>query len=276
MKLYKYSIQKLFLIAISISLLAVSCEENESGVNLGGLEALFTSEVVARDITFSNISNNATSYLWDFGNGTTSTVESPEVTFDNGTFTVRLTAFDDNGNSDTFEDTFTINCEASENIDPANGNLNWTFLSSDDATTFDAFGNTAGFVVLNPLQDAVNPSCSVQRYEKTPGCFTFAGLGQELNTALDFNDPAVSKIFTMKVFAETQITDVTLRLEFMPFPNVNPAFDRVASITQVGEWQELTFDFTGVTGTFKSMIIYFERNAPCDGDIYYFDDIIQL
>jgi hypothetical protein len=80
----------------------------------------------------------------------------------------------------------------------------------------------------------------------------------------------------MKVLAETQLTEVTLRLEFMAFPNTEPSQDRVASITQLGEWQELTFDFTDVpSGTFQSMIIYFERNATCDGDIYYYDDIIQ-
>ena len=62
----------------------------------------------------------------------------------------------------------------------------------------------------------------------------------------------------------------------MAFPNTEPSQDRVASITQLGEWQELTFDFTDVpSGTFESVIIYFERNANCDGDVYYFDDLIQ-
>ena len=255
-------------------LFATSCV-NEEDAPLQELDARFITNVIGRTITFTNASNDASSYLWDFGNGTTSILADPEVVFDNGTFTVTLTAFDDDGNTDIFQETFTIDCETSENIDPANGNLNWTFLTTDGTATFDAFGNTAGFIVANPLEDAVNSSCNVERYEKTPGCFTFAGLGIELNTALDFNDPNTSKIFTMKVFAETQVTDVTLRLEFMPFPNVNPAFDRVATISQVGQWEELTFDFTGVTGTFKSMIIYFERNAACDGDVYYFDDIIQ-
>jgi len=76
--------------------------------------------------------------------------------------------------------------------------------------------------------------------------------------------------------AETQVTDVTLLLEFMPFPANNPFQARVASITQVGEWQELTFDFSNVnSGTFKNIVIYFERNVACDGDVYYFDDITQ-
>ena len=256
------------------------CENDDEGARIS-LDARFISTVDIRTISFINISSNATRYSWDFGNGTTSTLVDPVVTFDNGTYTVTLTAYDENGNSDRFQDTFVIDIpictdETDENIDPANGNLNWTFLTSDGSTTFDAFGDTAGFVVDNPVLDDVNNSCKVQRFEKLVGCQTWSGLGTSLATSLDFSSATTGKIFTMKVLAETQITDVTLRLEFMPFPNTEPSQDRVASITEVGQWQELTFDFSDVpSGTFQSMIIYFERNANCDGDIYYFDDIIQ-
>lgn len=167
--------------------------------------------------------------------------------------------------------------ETEENIDPANGDINWTFQTNDMAHTFEAFGNTSGEIVDNPLAEGINRSCSVEKFTKTGGCETFAGLGSELATALDFTQPSTNKLFKMKVLAETQVTEVTLRLERLPFPDVDPAVDRVATITQVGEWQELTFDFSDVnTGTYKSMIIYFERNANCDGDVYYFDDIIQV
>lgn len=167
--------------------------------------------------------------------------------------------------------------ESTENIDPANGDLNWTFLTNDGSTLFDAFGNTSGEIVTNPVVDGVNASCNVQKFTKTGGCETFAGLGTELATALDFTNASTNKVFTMKVLAENQVTDVTLRLERLPFPDVDPAVDRVVNITQVGEWQELTFDFSDVnTGTYKSMIIYFERNQPCDGDVYYFDDVKQV
>ncbi len=176
------------------------------------------------------------------------------------------------------ESSGTVECteETEENIDPANGDLKWTFKTNDATHTFDAFGNTSGAIVSNPVTDGINPSCNVQQFVKATGCETFAGLGYELATALDFST-ITNKVFTMKVLAETQVTDVTLRLERLPFPDTEPSQDRVASITQVGEWQELTFDFSDVsTGTFKSMIIYFERNAECDGDVYYFDDILQV
>lgn len=46
-------------------------------------------------IYFDNQSINATSYHWDFGDGTTSTLENPNHDYsDAGTYTVRLTAID--------------------------------------------------------------------------------------------------------------------------------------------------------------------------------------
>ncbi|MCE2895507.1 MAG: DUF5011 domain-containing protein [Flammeovirgaceae bacterium] len=173
--------------------------------------------------------------------------------------------------------------EASENINPANGDINWTFKTNTVvtptfrfATTFDPFGAINSSIVTNPKIAGINTSCNVQRYTKTAACETWSGVGIELETAINWST-ATKKAFKMKVLAETQVTQVTLRLERLPFPDTSPAYDRVASITQVGVWQELTFDFSDVTtGTSKSMIIYFDRDQPCDGDVYYFDDIIQV
>src|SRR5690606_33659943 len=45
------------------------------------------------EIRFTNQSENATSYSWNFGDGTTSTEENPSKTYSNpGIYTVRLTA----------------------------------------------------------------------------------------------------------------------------------------------------------------------------------------
>jgi len=278
MRFIKYKINIVFIAILSVML--VNCEPDDDTSVIIELESRFISTINARTISFINVSNDAVNYSWDFDNGTTSTLTNPIVTFENGTYNVSLTAFDINGNSDIFQQTFVIDVlicddETAENLNPADGDINWTFLNTNGDATFDAFGNTAGFIVGNPVLDDVNSSCNVQRFEKTTGCETFAGLGIALSSPLDFSVTS-NKIFTMKVLAETQITEVTLRLEFMPFPDTEPSQDRVASITQLGEWQELTFDFSDVpSGTFQSMIIYFERNASCDGDIYYFDDIIQ-
>ena len=276
MRFLKLKLSALFIATLSLAL--ISCDSDDESSRIINLEARFIGNVEARTISFSNISNDAERYEWDFDNGNTSTLVNPVETFENGTYVVTLTAFDANGNSDTFQDTFVIDIltctdETDENVDPANGDINWTFLDADNA--FDAFGDIGGSITDNPVIDGVNASCNVYKYEKLVGCQTWSGVGVALATSIDFSATS-NKTFTMKVLAETQLTEVTLRLEFMPFPDTEPSQERVATITQLGEWQELTFDFTDVpSGTFQSMIVYFERNATCDGDIYYFDDIIQ-
>jgi hypothetical protein len=63
----------------------------------------------------------------------------------------------------------------------------------------------------------------------------------------------------------------------LAFPDTEPSAERTATITATGEWQELTFDFSDITtNTFKNVLVYFDRGAPCDGDVYYFDDLVQF
>lgn len=57
------------------------------------------SETDFREVAFTNFSQNATSYAWDFGDGNTSTEESPTHTYsEGGDYTVSLTA--SNGTTD--------------------------------------------------------------------------------------------------------------------------------------------------------------------------------
>src|SRR5687768_3571250 len=52
------------------------------------------------EIVFENRSSNATSYSWDFGDGTSSTEENPAKTYNSGgTFMISLTAKSKNGSS---------------------------------------------------------------------------------------------------------------------------------------------------------------------------------
>jgi len=62
-----------------------------------------TPKIEFGEVTFRNYSLNATTYLWEFDDGTTSTEREPIHDYQElGTFTVRLTASDGN-NSDTYE-----------------------------------------------------------------------------------------------------------------------------------------------------------------------------
>lgn len=67
-----------------------------------------TTATVGENITFTNTSTNATSYVWSFGDGTTSTEESPIKSFSTvGTYEVTLSAKGPGG-TDTSDEDITI------------------------------------------------------------------------------------------------------------------------------------------------------------------------
>jgi PKD repeat protein len=57
---------------------------------------------VGRPVLFQNLTINASSYMWNFGDGQTSTEISPSITYDeSGSYTVTLIAFTDDNQSDS-------------------------------------------------------------------------------------------------------------------------------------------------------------------------------
>lgn len=93
------------------------------------------------NVTFSNTSANADSYLWNFGNGNTSTLENPEFTFQSdGTFPVTLIATNDCGS-----DTITVNVTVIKEVG----------LNTAQATQVKlVYGNQPGEFYLLPGTDA--------------------------------------------------------------------------------------------------------------------------
>lgn len=82
--------------------------------------SLFQSISANQPIIFNNLSNNATSYSWNFGNGQTSTSTNPTATYTyNGTYTITLTAYN-GANSDTFSRTIVISNGITIGTFPAN------------------------------------------------------------------------------------------------------------------------------------------------------------
>jgi PKD repeat protein len=109
-------------------------------------------------VTFSNKSQHATKYYWDFGDGTTSTYENETHTYrNNGTYTVTLTASNDVNND---KKTITINVtsiakpDADFSFDPLTGmapcKINFT-NSTIGATSYSwDFGNGLKSSSQNP------------------------------------------------------------------------------------------------------------------------------
>ena len=88
----------------------LGCEDDDEGTTLPAVTAGFTFDLIPNtgSVSFINVSENADTFEWDFGNGTTSTEIDPTVTFTSGTYTVALTANNVAGASNTFEDEITI------------------------------------------------------------------------------------------------------------------------------------------------------------------------
>ncbi|MFZ4563885.1 MAG: PKD domain-containing protein [Bacteroidales bacterium] len=59
----------------------------------------FSTEISGQTVIFNNTTSGADSYLWDFGDGQTSTEQNPTHTYTGGPFTVTLSATNSNGTS---------------------------------------------------------------------------------------------------------------------------------------------------------------------------------
>jgi hypothetical protein len=88
-------------------------EDNEKDPDPDGLEACFQLSdlvlAIGQDLEISNCSEGAISYLYDFGNGETSTEEDPQTEFDEGgEYTITLTVTNDMDETDTYTKQVTV------------------------------------------------------------------------------------------------------------------------------------------------------------------------
>ncbi|GAA0754207.1 PKD domain-containing protein [Psychroflexus lacisalsi] len=117
-----------------LTMFQFSCEENDSGIDFVDFEARFVSEINNRTASFNNLSNEATSFVWDFGDATSSTLINPVKTYDeDGTYTVSLTAINDNGDIDTFQDDVEVELILIVNGNFENGSQGWIIGVNDNA-----------------------------------------------------------------------------------------------------------------------------------------------
>ncbi|WP_422079394.1 PKD domain-containing protein [Ulvibacterium sp.] len=109
----KEVIQKVKLVFAFLLVLSFSGCDDDDDTNLPQVVAgfTFTQNEDTGTVTFINVSEEANSYEWDFGNGDTSTEVNPIVTFANGTYNVKLEALNVAGASAIFEDEIIVQVE---------------------------------------------------------------------------------------------------------------------------------------------------------------------
>ncbi|WP_216746121.1 PKD domain-containing protein [Paucihalobacter ruber] len=235
-----------------------TCADDDDALS-SSIEALFT-HTINQDtgtVTFINVSSNADSYSWDFGDGTTSNLISPVKTYETGSYTVVLTATNARGDSDTFEDTIFIQV-------PEPITLPITFdnpVVSYDAT---AFGGVAFAVVENPDPSGTNSEVTNVGAITNNGA-PFEGFFFDLGTPIDLSE---DKAIKMK-FWSTSAINILLKLE----QGTGPDVETVASHGGTG-WEEIYFTFNSAAG-FSRFTMFVDGPGSTAGT-FYMDDIEQI
>lgn len=246
------------LLALAAMLLAFTGCNEDDDEQLPEVVARFTQtvEVETGTVTFINASENADNYAWDFGDSTTSTEINPIKVYANGTYTVRLTATNVAGGSDTFDDTFTIAI-------PEQVALPATF---DDPNTIyepSTFGGASFEIVANPDVSGSNNK------ETQVGAITnigaaFEGIFFNLGAAVDLT---TNKSITMNFWSDVATT-VLLKLEEGTAAPIETTADHDGS-----GWQSITFDFASADS--YSRLTMFVDGPGTTAGTFYLDDITQ-
>ena len=245
---------------LSILFLAITffgCEDDDAV--LPKVNADFTYEINTDTgtVTFINTSEQATTYSWDLGDDTSSTLINPVNVYVNGTYTIVLTASNVAGSSDTVEYTITINI-------PLAVTLPITF--DDDNVKYEAvaFEGAAFDIVDNPAPGGSNDKASKVGSITNSGA-TYEGLFFELGTDVDLD---ANKTITMNFWADAAV-DVLMKLE----EGSTSTPDVIVSHSGSG-WEELSFIFTS-TSKYSKLVIFVDGPGTTDGT-FYMDDIIQV
>ena len=245
---------------VSILILAISfigCEDDDAV--LPKLTAGFTHTIDADTgtVTFINTSVNASSYAWDFGDESTSTLINPVNVYAEGTYTIVLVASNVAGAIDTFTDEITISI-------PEIATLPITF--DGENTTYDptVFDGTSFEIVTNPDLSGTNAVESKVGAITNSGA-TYEGLFFELGAAVNLSSDQSIK---MSFWADAPI-DVLLKLE----DGTAADTEDTASHTGTG-WEELMFTFNS-SASYPKLTLFVDGAGTTAG-IFYFDDVTQV
>ncbi len=130
-------------------------------------------------------------------------------------------------------------------------------------------------VVDNPDQSGINTSATVGEFIEKPGGEPFAGMFHVSNN--EFSLPNDNKTMRMKVWMDNP-GRVVLKLERSTndAPNTGDVFSEMDYSGQ-GEWQELTFDYSGIVpddALYSTVTVIMDfDDTPDEEKVYYFDDI---
>jgi len=235
-----------------------SCQ-NDDDATLPEIEASFTHNINESTglVTFLNTSENADTYSWTFGDGSTSTEINPQKVYGTGTYNVVLTARNSAGATDTFEDVININI-------PIPVSLPFNFDGANVVYNYTVFNGATFAIVDNPAPGGSNPNASMVG-EITNSGVNWEGMFFDLANQIDMMVDMTIKID----FWSSVPVDVLLKLEEGTGANV----ETTASHTGSSDWEELTFTFNS-TDKFSRMTLFVDGPGTAAGP-FYFDNVRQ-
>lgn len=253
------------ILPLILGIFFLGCGSDDAEIIIPKVVAGFTSTINADTGTaaFTNTSTNANTYAWDFGDGNTSTEANPTKNFSSGTYTVSLTASNNAGASDTFEDEITVLIPVDPVAELTAAVLPITF---DDATVdyaVTAFNGVAFTVVDNPATGGTNTVASKVGSIVNIGA-EFEGFFFELGTAIDLT---TNKSITMNFWSDAAVA-VLVKLE-----EGDASIEATSNHGGTG-WETLTVDFPSTLS--YSILTIFANATGTEAGTYYIDDIEQI
>ena len=148
------------------------------------------------------------------------------------------------------------------------------FDDNNPGIVFESWNGSSTFAkTVNPDVSAENASNFVGQF--TAGSNNEIGIGVIEPTTIfttPFNLTALS-FFKMKVWTAEEI-EVTLKIENSPTHENNIQKTVTVTSSQLNQWVELTFDFSGESNIYmNNIVIIIGGTTTVEGDTYFFDDI---
>ena len=257
----KQLITKFKLVSVFVLALLVGCESDDSTLLPTILSNFtFTLDEDTGTVEFINISEKATSYQWDFGDGDTSTEINPIKTYTaSGTYTVVLTASNTAGATSTFEDEITIVIKEPITLPITfdSNNVNYDL----GVSTF----NGAAFEILdNPDVSGTNDKSSKVGKITNSGA-AFEGIFFDLGTPVDLS---TEQTITANFWSEEPI-DILMKLE------LGTGSDTEVSASHGGTgWETVSFNFAS-TESYSRITLFVDGPGTTAGD-FFIDDVEQV
>lgn len=144
------------------------------------------------------------------------------------------------------------------------------FQNTGASYVFENFGGAGAEVIDNPDASGINTSSRVASMTKNSGSEVWAGVFIDTDAPIDFSGGQTVKL---KVWSPVANAPVMLKLENPD--NGDDFIEVMVPTTGANQWEELTYDFSGIEllPNIKRVVLFGNFGSSGTGETYYFDDI---